>query len=46
VNWLTFEGLKDTSDYRGTVARLRSLTMIDLALFTIVFTCMILMRFL
>ena len=41
-----FEGLKDTLDYRGTVARLRSLTMIDLALFTIVFTCMILMRFL
>jgi hypothetical protein len=41
-----FEGLKDTPDYRGTVARLRSLTMIDLALFTIVFTCMILMRFL
>jgi uncharacterized membrane protein len=40
-----FEGLKDTPDYRGSIDRLRSLTRIDLALFTIVFTCMILMRF-
>jgi uncharacterized membrane protein len=41
----TFAGLKDTPDYAGSVARLRRLSAVDLALFGIVFTCMILMRF-
>jgi hypothetical protein len=41
----TFAGLKDAPDYRGSIERLQSLTRIDLALFTVVFTCMILMRF-
>ena len=41
----TFEGLKETSDYAGSVARLRRISTIDLGLFFIVFTCMILMRF-
>ena len=41
-----FAGLKDTPDYRGSIERLNSLTRIDLGLFTVVFTCMILMRFL
>ena len=41
----TFEGLKDTPDYAGSVARLRRISTIDLGLFFVVFTCMILMRF-
>jgi len=41
-----FEGLKDAPDYRAALERLRSVSQIDLALFGIVFTCMILMRFL
>lgn len=41
----TFEGLKDTPDYGASVARLRRISTIDLGLFFIVFTCMILMRF-
>ena len=40
-----FEGLKDTPDYPASVRRLRRITTIDLGLFFIVFTCMILMRF-
>ncbi|HEX2765166.1 MAG TPA: hypothetical protein VHR55_00795 [Candidatus Limnocylindria bacterium] len=40
-----FEGLKDTPDYGASVARLRRISRIDLGLFFIVFTCMILMRF-
>ena len=41
-----FEGLKDAPDYQAAVLRLRAITRIDLGLFTIVFTSMILMRFL
>ncbi len=41
----TFEGLKDAPDYAGSVARLRRISTIDLGLFFVVFTCMILMRF-
>ena len=41
----TFEGLKDTPDYAGSVTRLRRISTIDLGLFFVVFTCMILMRF-
>ena len=40
-----FEGLKDAADYPAAVQRLRRISMIDLGLFAIVFTCMILMRF-
>jgi uncharacterized membrane protein len=40
-----FEGLNETPDYAGSVARLRRISTIDLGLFFIVFTCMILMRF-
>ena len=40
----TFEGLRDTPDY-ASVGRLRRISTIDLGLFFIVFTCMILMRF-
>lgn len=41
-----FEGLKDAPDYRAAVQRLRAVSRIDLGLFGVVFTCMILMRFL
>ena len=41
-----FEGLKDAPDYRAAIERLRAVSRVDLGLFTIVFTCMILMRFL
>ena len=40
-----FEGLRDTPDYPASVRRLRRITTIDLGLFLVVFTCMILMRF-
>ncbi len=40
-----FEGLKDAPDLPAAVARLRRISMIDLGLFGIVFTCMIVMRF-
>jgi uncharacterized membrane protein len=39
------EGIKDTSDYPAAAARIRRVTTIDLGLFFVVFTCMILMRF-
>jgi uncharacterized membrane protein len=41
----TMESLKDTPDYGAAVQRLRTVGWIDLGLFTLVFTCMILMRF-
>lgn len=41
-----FEGLKDAPDYPAAVQRLRAISRIDLGLFAIVFTTMILMRFL
>jgi uncharacterized membrane protein len=41
-----FESLKDAPDYGATVQRLRAVSRIDLGLFGVVFTCMILMRFL
>jgi uncharacterized membrane protein len=41
----TFEGLRDAPDYASAMARLRRYTWIDIGLFTVVFTCMILMRF-
>ena len=40
-----FESLKDAPDYPAAVQRLRRISMVDLGLFAIVFTCMILMRF-
>lgn len=40
-----FVGLKDAPDLPAAVARLRRLSMFDLALFGVIFTCMILMRF-
>jgi uncharacterized membrane protein len=40
-----FVGLKDAPDLPAAIARLRRLAMIDLGLFLVVFTCMILMRF-
>jgi putative copper export protein len=40
-----FAGLKDVDDYPASVARLRQISRIDLGLFFVVFTCMILMRF-
>lgn len=40
-----FEGMKDTPDYAASVQRLRRVSAIDLGLFFVVFTCMILMRF-
>jgi putative copper export protein len=40
-----FESLKDVDDYPAAVARLRRVSGIDLGLFFVVFTCMILMRF-
>jgi uncharacterized membrane protein len=41
-----FESLKDAPDYGAAVQRLRAVSRIDLGLFGVVFTCMILMRFL
>ncbi|HEY7848292.1 MAG TPA: hypothetical protein VIC83_08885 [Candidatus Limnocylindria bacterium] len=41
----TFVGLADTPDYPAAAARLVRLSQIDLVMFAIVFTCMILMRF-
>lgn len=41
----SFVGLKDAPDLPAAVARLRRLSMFDLALFGLIFTCMILMRF-
>ena len=40
------ERIKDTPDYRATGERIRAVSRIDLGLFGVVFTCMILMRFL
>ena len=40
-----FEGLKDTKDYAADAIRLRRVSQIDLGIFFVVFTCMILMRF-
>ena len=40
------EGIKDAPDYRAAGERIRTISRIDLGLFGIVFTCMILMRFL
>ena len=40
-----FEGLKDTKDYAADAVRLRRVSQIDLGIFFVVFTCMILMRF-
>ncbi len=39
------EGLKDAPDYPAAVQRLRAVSRIDLGIFGVVFTCMILMRF-
>jgi putative copper export protein len=41
----TTKGLKEAPDFAAAVARLRRFVQIDLALFLVVFTCMILMRF-
>ena len=40
------EGIKESPDYRAAGERIRAVSRIDLGLFGIVFTCMILMRFL
>jgi len=40
------EGIRDAPDYRARGERIRSISRIDLGLFGVVFTCMILMRFL
>lgn len=40
----TYQSLPTTSDFAGTAARLQRYATIDLALFGVVFTCMILMR--
>jgi uncharacterized membrane protein len=40
-----FEGLNTTKDYAADAARLRRVSAIDLGIFFVVFTCMILMRF-
>lgn len=40
-----FEGLKDAPDYGASAAKLRRVSAIDLGIFVVVFTCMILMRF-
>jgi uncharacterized membrane protein len=40
------EGIKEAPDYRLAGERIRSVSRIDLGLFGVVFTCMILMRFL
>lgn len=40
-----FERMKETPDYAAGVQRLRRVSAIDLGLFFVVFTCMILMRF-
>lgn len=40
-----YEGLRTASDFPAAVARLRRVLTIDLGLFAVVFTCMILMRF-
>ena len=39
-------GIKDAPDYRAAGERIRTVSRIDLGLFGVVFTCMILMRFL
>jgi uncharacterized membrane protein len=39
-------GIKDAPDYRAAGERIRTISRIDLGLFGVVFTCMILMRFL
>ena len=41
----SFTALKDAPDFAAGVARVQRFAQIDLALFLIVFTCMILMRF-
>jgi uncharacterized membrane protein len=41
-----FEALRDAPDYRAAAGRLRATSRIDLGFFGVVFTCMILMRFL
>ena len=40
-----FEGIGTTSDFPAAAARLRAVSRIDLGIFFVVFTCMILMRF-
>ncbi len=40
-----FEAIKESPEYGAAIARLRTVTRIDLVLFFIIFTCMILMRF-
>jgi uncharacterized membrane protein len=40
------EGINESPDYRAAGERIRAVSRIDLGLFGIVFTCMILMRFL
>jgi uncharacterized membrane protein len=40
------EGIRDAPDYRAAGERIRAVSRIDLGLFGVVFTCMILMRFL
>ena len=40
-----FAALADAPDFRAAGARLQVFTRIDLALFFVIFTCMILMRF-
>lgn len=39
------KGLKDAPDFHAASARIQRLTFIDLGLFAVVFTCMVLMRF-
>ncbi len=41
----SYVGLKDAPDFPAAVARLQRLARIDVGLFLVVFTCMILMRF-
>jgi uncharacterized membrane protein len=41
----TFAAIRESSDLSGSLARLRRVAQVDLALFVIVFTCMVLMRF-
>jgi hypothetical protein len=40
-----FAGLRDAPDYAAAAVRLRAVSRIDLGVFFVVFTCMILMRF-
>jgi putative copper export protein len=40
-----FDALRDAPDYEAAAARLRAVSRIDLGIFFVVFSCMILMRF-